>query len=111
MQYQYLPRVGDNVIGVVVEKNSLSYSLDINGPHHATLDATSFDGATKRNKPNINMGALVYCRVLVANKDMDPEVSCIIAHGPKRDWMTGESIYGELKGGYLLKTTNKVAAS
>lgn len=80
------------------------------------------------------MGALVYCRVAVANKDMDAELSCIgasahtntntsttrthahihpapfssttpraVTQGVKKDWMTGESTFGELKGGTLTR--------
>ncbi len=41
------------------------------------LPHLAFDGATKRNKPNLSVGALVYCRVAVANKDMDSELSCM----------------------------------
>ena len=71
-------------MGVIVEKNSLSYAVDINGTLSASLDCCAFDGATKRNKPNLNVGTLVYARVSVANKEMPPELSCVIPHGPKK---------------------------
>ena len=100
-----MPRVGDSVLGVITDKTSTTYTVDINSAHSASLDVCAFDGATKRNKPNLSVGAIVYARVAVANKEMDPELSCMIAHGPKKDWMTGESIYGELKGGFLFKTS------
>ena len=50
---QYLPAAEDLVIGLVCEKHSESYKVDIGGPELATLPALAFEGATKRNKPNI----------------------------------------------------------
>lgn len=46
---RYVPAVGDVVVGVVVESLGETYSVDINAPRLASLDALAFDGASKRN--------------------------------------------------------------
>jgi len=53
------------------------------------LPHLAFDGASKRNKPNLKVGALVYCRVAVANKDMDSELSCMGKKGGKEGGREG----------------------
>lgn len=35
------------------------YRVDIGSAHPATLDALAFEGATKRNKPNLKVGGVV----------------------------------------------------
>ena len=100
-QRRYVPVLGDHVIGVVAEKHADEYRVDLGAAAPATLPVLSFDGATKRNRPHLAVGALVYARVVVANKDMDPEISCAAPPGvSSRDWVTRESLFGELLGGY-----------
>ena len=43
------------------------------------------------------VGTVVYARVVVADKDMDIELSC---HNPgsSKSWVTQEAVYGELAG-------------
>ena len=102
-QKRYLPALGENVIGVVVDRNADEYRLDLGGAANASLPVLAFDGATKRNRPQLAIGALVYTRVVLANKDMDPEVSCKAPEGvgAAKDWVTKESVYGELPGGHV----------
>ena len=38
-------------------------------------------GATRRNRPNLQTGDLVYCRVLTASRDLEPTLSCVDASG------------------------------
>lgn len=45
-------------------KSADYYTVDMGAPLDAVLGSLEFDGATKRNKPNINQGSLVYCRVI-----------------------------------------------
>ncbi len=54
------------------------------------------------------VGALVYCRVVMANKDMECELSCTSPH-LKKDWVTGETLFGELTAGYCFKTSLSLA--
>eukprot|EP00808_Paulinella_micropora_P022404 g74686.t1 len=97
---RYTPRVEDLVIGVVTEKHGEVYVIDIGAAFPARLAVTAFEGATKRNRPNISIGALVYARVLLANKHMETELTCTSPHF-KTEWVTGESMFGELSGGYM----------
>ncbi|KAI9352846.1 hypothetical protein BDR26DRAFT_832350 [Obelidium mucronatum] len=96
-QRRYVPFLNESVIGIVTAKHMEGYRVDIGGPHPATLGALSFEGATKRNKPNLEVGALVFARVSLANKDMDPELDCINPSTGKADG------FGEVKGGFMFK--------
>lgn len=55
--------------------------MDIRGPFTATLDALGFEGVTKRSRPNLVPGDLVYARVKAAARDADPEIICTDATG------------------------------
>lgn len=52
----------------------------------------SYAGATKRNKPELKRGDSIYARVTMAHRDLDTELVCTVASGPKRDWSTGENV-------------------
>lgn len=54
-------------------------------------------GATKKNKPNIVNGDVVYAKIITASKDMEPELVCVDAYGKK-------SGLGQLTGGGFLFT-------
>jgi len=105
---RYMPVIDDMIIGTVTEKHAESYRVDIGTVEHARLPTDSFEGATKRNRPNIQVGALIYCRIGNANKFMEPELTCISPYF-KREWVTGESIFGELVGGYCFNTSIHLA--
>ena len=51
------------VIGVVTARNSEFYTLDIRAHSPAILPVLEFEGATKRNRPDIRVGAAIYARV------------------------------------------------
>jgi len=107
-QKRYMPVVEDLVVGVIIEKHVENYRVDIGGTQYARLPSLSFEGASKRNRPNIPVGGLVYARVVVSNKDMETELSCTSIHF-KKDWVTGESFFGELSGGYCFKCSLSLA--
>lgn len=94
--------------------------MDIGAAHMASLDGLDFEGATKRNRPNLKvrklisqfvcfvlsiftcaatgqLGNLQYAQVSLAHKDMEPELECLDARTRK----AGE--FGELKGGLLTR--------
>jgi len=99
-QRRYVPALGEHVVGVVVEKLSEEYRVDLGCSSPAALPVLAFDGATRRNRPNLHVGSLVFARVVLAHKDMEPELSCAAPVGVmSKDWMTGQSLFGELKGG------------
>ena len=110
---RYRPHVEDRVIGIVEDRVAGDgaggdiYRVNIGGPHPALLSNLSFEGATKRNKPNLSTGMLLYTRVQTSPQTMDPTLSCQLGpHDggvPRKDWMTNEGTYGELKGGTCRK--------
>ena len=110
---RYRPLQEDRVIGIVEDRVASDgsggdiYRVNIGGPHPALLNNLSFEGATKRNKPNFSSGTLVYARIDTLPPHMDPTISCILgphdAGIPRKDWMTNEGTYGELKGGTCKK--------
>jgi len=110
---RYRPLQEDRVIGIVEDRVASDgtggdiYRVNIGGPHPALLNNLSFEGATKRNKPNFSSGSLVYARIETMPPSMDPTISCQLgphdAGIPRKDWMTNEGTYGELKGGTCRK--------
>lgn len=62
------------------------------------LDSVEFNGATKRNKPNLKVGDVIFAKVASVNKFMAPVLTCK-SKTCKKDWTSGESTYGDLKGG------------
>ena len=110
---RYRPLKEDRVIGIVEDRVGSDgtggdiYRVNIGGPHPALLNNLSFEGATKRNKPNFSSGTLIYARIETMPPSMDPTLSCQLgphdAGIPRKDWMTNEGTYGELKGGTCRK--------
>jgi exosome complex component RRP40 len=98
-QKRYIPSVDDAVLGVVTSKFSEYYELDIAAPFAALLPVLAFEGATRRNRPNLKEGDLVYCRVDMADRDLQPTVTCMDAAGRGAG-------FGPLKGGYVVDMSN-----
>jgi exosome complex RNA-binding protein Rrp4 len=96
----YSPKVDDPVIGIIVQKSSEFYKVDINSYTHAILNTKDFEGATKKQKPNLNLGDLVFARISKVNKFDTPTLSCInpLEH---KNWASGESYFGGIKNGNL----------
>lgn len=107
-QRRYVPVMDDMVIGVVIERHSDEYRLSINATDTATLSALAFEGATKKNKPNLLVGALVFCRVIRASRNMEAEVSCVEV-GSTKSWLGGETLFGELKHGMVVRVSMALA--
>lgn len=98
-QKRYIPAVGDLVIGIVVAKLAELYRVDIGCHMVASLPLSGFEGITKKNKPNIGVGSVVFARVLVANKDVEPELVCLDVEGK------GGEGFGEVKEGEAVQLT------
>lgn len=98
----FFPKHNDVVIGQVTAKNFEQYTLDIGAACPAVLSSIDFEGATRKLKPAINVGDIVYARVKQAvNKFYKPVLTCI--HPTcKKGWNSGESYFGPLKGGFLV---------
>lgn len=118
--HRYRPCVEDRVLGVVEDRVANDgaggdvYRVNIGASHPALLSNLSFEGATKRNKPNLQTGMLIYARIQSVSDSMDPTLSCQLGpHDggiPRKDWMTSEGTYGELKGGTATKISLGLAS-
>nr|XP_012624542.1 exosome complex component RRP40 isoform X2 [Microcebus murinus] len=81
LRVMYVPVKGDHVIGIVTAKSGDIFKVDVGGSEPASLSYLAFEGATKRNRPNVQVGDLIYGQFVVANKDMEPEMVCIDSCG------------------------------
>ncbi|CAM9319367.1 unnamed protein product [Hapterophycus canaliculatus] len=109
---RYGARVEDQVLGVVEDRMGEAYKVNVFGSCSALLGMLEFDGASKRSKPNLKSGSLVFCRVAAVDKDMETELTCTSTHhGSKKDWMTGQSTFGELHGGKMERCSLLLAKS
>lgn len=80
-QKRYVPRKGENVIGVVVKKIGDYFKIDICSSESAQLYFLSFENATKKNRPNLNPGDVIYAKLIAAFPNMEPEVVCCDSAG------------------------------
>ncbi|MBN3325282.1 EXOS3 protein, partial [Atractosteus spatula] len=96
---QYVPAKGECVIGIVTAKSGDVFKVDVGGSEQASLSYLAFEGATKRNRPNVQVGDLVYSQFIIANKDMEPELVCIDSSGRAN----GMGVFGT--GGLLFKVS------
>ncbi|KAL2149814.1 hypothetical protein VTH82DRAFT_7490 [Thermothelomyces myriococcoides] len=83
---RYIPAVGDIVLAQVVRSTTDFYLCTLS-PHTApaTLPHLAFESATKKTRPVLSAGQLVYARVTLANRHMDPELECVNASTGKAD--------------------------
>ncbi|PCH40229.1 hypothetical protein WOLCODRAFT_68769 [Wolfiporia cocos MD-104 SS10] len=99
---RYVPAPQESVIGMVIARSGDNWRVDIGSAHMATLDGLAFEGATRRNRPNLKVGSLLYARVSLAHKDMEPELECFDAQTHKAEG------FGELKGGFVVHCSLKM---
>lgn len=76
-QKRYIPKVGETVVGVVVAKRGDILKIDIEGSELASLSIYSFEGATKKQKPDVQIGDAVFAKLLSASREMEPELVCV----------------------------------
>jgi len=58
----------------------------------------------KKNRPQLSYGSVIYARVIVANKDMEPELVCYATNNKAE-------VFGELNSGYIFKTSLSLSRS
>lgn len=56
---QYVPVKGDPIIGIVTAKAGDIFKVDVGGSEQASLSYLAFEGATKRNRPNVQVSFLL----------------------------------------------------
>nr|XP_046262754.1 exosome complex component RRP40 [Scatophagus argus] len=98
-QKRYVPAKGETIIGIVTVKSGDVFKVDFGGSEQASLSYLAFEGATKRNRPNVQVGDLVFAQFIIANKDMEPELVCMDSSGRAN----GMGVFG---GGGLLFTVS-----
>ncbi|CRK30800.1 hypothetical protein BN1723_004040 [Verticillium longisporum] len=93
---RYVPSVGDLVIGTVQRSAQEAFLVHLADYSAAVLlPQFSFELASKKNRPQLPSGALVYARVASAEKHMDAELECVNPSTGKADGL------GPLTGGML----------
>ncbi|KAI0475881.1 hypothetical protein GGR56DRAFT_665773 [Xylariaceae sp. FL0804] len=93
---RYIPAVGDLVIASVQRSAPDYYYVSLSDyTSNALLPQLAFEMASKKTRPNLQSGALVYARVSLANRHMDPELECVSPTTGKAEGL------GPLTGGML----------
>jgi len=82
-QKKYDPVQNECVIGIVTSKLGDMFKVDIGASEHALLSFLAFEGATKKNRPIVAVGDILYAKLSLASPYMEPELVCVDAHGKK----------------------------
>lgn len=101
-QKRYIPSKGESVIGLVIQKAGDIFRVDIGASEPAVLSYLAFEGATKKNRPDVNVGDLVFAKLLVAYKDFESELICVDSLGKKLK-------LGVLSGGFVFTCSINLA--
>jgi exosome complex component RRP40 len=93
---QYTPHPPDLVIGTIHHSSTDTYHVQLT-PYtpFATLPQLSFESATKKTRPQLAAGDVVYARVVSASKDFEPELECVSGSSGKAEGL------GPLKAGMV----------
>lgn len=86
----------DQVIGIIKHRVAEKYIVEIKAPTSASLSHYAFEGATKRNRPQLQTGDVVFGRITRLDKHLDPQMECFNSHT-----LISEG-YGILKDGFLI---------
>ncbi|WWC88779.1 uncharacterized protein L201_003692 [Kwoniella dendrophila CBS 6074] len=93
---RYIPSQKDMVLGTIIARHAEGYRVDLGSAQMASLEGLAFEGATKRSKPNLKVGTLVYARVSLSTRDLEPEIECFDPNTGKAEG------FGELTGGTMV---------
>jgi exosome complex component RRP40 len=93
---RYTPSQGDLVIGTVIRSSAESFMVSLS-PHTppVSLPHLAFEGASKKTRPQLHSGDLVYARVLSVSTQTESEIQCFNENTGKSEGM------GPLKGGMV----------
>ncbi|MER3601171.1 MAG: RNA-binding protein [Nitrososphaerota archaeon] len=70
----YIPRVGDRVVGKVIDVSPFGWELDINAPRPAFLPLREA-WHDRRQEFSLNLGDLVYAKVMAHDRTRDPQLT------------------------------------
>ncbi|CAI4050741.1 exosome non-catalytic core subunit RRP40 SKDI_15G0190 [Saccharomyces kudriavzevii IFO 1802] len=94
---RYVPSVNDFVIGTISGTFSDSYKVSLQDfSPSVSLSYMAFPNASKKNRPTLQVGDLVYARVCTAEKELEAEIECF-------DSTTGRDAgFGQLEDGTII---------
>ncbi|KAL7065649.1 hypothetical protein ACR3K2_39070 [Cryptosporidium serpentis] len=102
----YIPNKGDIIVGTVLNKIGDLYKISINAPYNAILHNMAFEGATKRNKPNIDIGNHICARISYSDiSSGEIELTCTTPE-EKRTWTSNENYLGLLGNKNIINISN-----
>lgn len=95
---RYIPSRGDLVIGVIQGRIMTDHRVSLQPfSRSVRLGELAFENATRKNKPKLVQGDVVYARVASADPALDPELECF-------DATTGKAAgFGQLQEGMLIE--------
>lgn len=75
---RYIPAVGDFVVGTITGAFGDAYKVSLSDfSLGVSLSYMAFPNASKKNRPTLKVGDLVYARVLTAAKELEAEIECM----------------------------------
>ncbi|VDO95260.1 unnamed protein product [Soboliphyme baturini] len=75
---RYEPVLDDLVVGQVVQQLSDGWKVHIGCAMLANLSFMAFEGATKRNRPDLKLGDVIYAKVV---ETVEPQLVCVTPDG------------------------------
>ena len=94
-----MPQPGDSVVCQITNRNPETYVCTLLTSYHlCALPVLSFEGATKRSKPNLKVGTLIYAKVVQSDRHSEPELTCVDPRTGKSEGL-GELRVGEREEG------------
>lgn len=100
LEGSYYPKVGDKVIGKIVDYSIVSWSVDINAPYFARLDASDYlnkpiDPSKVDIRSILDVGDTIYAEIVVADRASNVQL------------VANKKGLGRLDGGILISITPK----
>lgn len=113
----FYPKLNDRVIGIITNKTGDGYSLDISIKFTSNLGSTrlgelgqlEFNGCSKRNRPHLEAGDVVFSRVNGLSKWLPYSLTCK-STTCKKDWTSGENPLSQLKDGIVFDVPLEVCS-
>ena len=100
---RYIPEKGDDVICQVRGASFETFHLYINAfSPQGILSHFSFEGASKKTRPQLKTGDVVYAKIVACQKNMDIELSCVNPNSGKAEGL------GQLNDGMVFDVSLNV---
>lgn len=93
---KYTPQPPEPVLGIIIARHAEGYRVDIGSSQAAALDALAFEGATKRNKPNLKVRTIGETPLPCAGIASSCRQAILITRDCTRHAQVGTLVYGHL---------------